>query len=812
MVCETAIATALARHGWVFALFLHLAAPCRVAAGVDLAPPAGTREGGENGARATGPLLTGRVLEKGSGNPLEGVAVVLEGTDTRTETDPDGRYLLRMPRGWQTILFECPGYKPHRMEFLFKTLDVDLPPIYLEPLEAYRPAMVVETRRDVSAMNLEVLLPEEIARYPSTHGDPVRATESYPNVARSKFLDSALVVRGAEPANTVVLVEGHRVPFLYHFGIWKSVINPHFLQSIDYYPGGMPSSYGNVLQAVLDVQPRDLPVDRAHGVADINLADTALTLTTPLLGGRAALGMAGRFSYLSLLLLGGSAVAGTEQIVFPRYSDYQVRLVSRGLGGTWSLLALGARDAVRVGDQWIDADPATEARVAAYGVDQQVPYITQFHHVHLNYQRTGMSPFSLTSSFAGGWDQEISQLPLFDFFNTALAIPSLTRMDRWMAGNRTELTWKQGERLEAAAGWELFHSRARIMDLTDLWSSPDTPIPAPEVKPVTLLAGYSRLTWRPGHGWTLVPEFRATWYAYNGRTDPFAAPRATVRQALTERLTLKTAAGLFSQLPDERDYSRRGNPSLGLMKALQASAGVECDLHHGMGLESTLFASRMWDLTLNDVDLEYQDMGHAVVYQPVEVFFEGNGRAYGGEVTWRLRGRDGGMAMVSYSYTRSLRQFSSAAGEGQGEPGGKTTGTGAGETGEWIPGDYDQPHTLTALATWPLPRRWFLGARFRLGSGQPYTPFQCAWEASRGSYYPLEGARNSARGRLFHQLDVRIDRTVLKDTWRMNVYIDIQNVYNAKNPIVELPNWNCSGSGSAVWVPLVPAFGLKGEF
>ncbi len=759
-----------------------------------------------------GPLLTGRVLEKGSGSPLAGVTVSIRGTGRSTETDVDGRFSLHAPAGRQVIQFDCPGYESHRMDFLFKTADVLLPDVYLEPEEDFTPAMVVETRRDVETMNLEILLPEEIERYPATHGDPVRAIESYPNVARPKFLDSALVVRGAEPANTVVLVEGHEVPFLYHFGIWKSVINPHFLQSIDYYPGGMPSSYGNVLQAVLDVHPRDLPVDRVHGVADVNLADTALTLTTPVLGGRVAVGAAMRFSYLSLLLLGGSSLTGAEQILFPRYSDYQVRLVSRGLGGTWSILFLGAKDAVYLGESFVDTDPATAARYDAYGVDQQVPYLTQFHHVHLRYQQQGTGPIGFTSSFAGGWDQEISQIPLLEISNTALSVPALTRMDRWMVENRTEITWRKDPDHTVVGGCDLRHSRAIITDLTDLLAAPDAPVPGPETKPVTLLAAYARLVWRLTGGWTLVPELRGTWYAYNGRNEPFAEPRATVRHRLTDTVTLKSAAGLFSQLPDERAYAMRGNPSLSLMKSVQTSVGAEVDLRQGVALESTLFASRLWDLTLSDVDLEYQDAGYGMVYQPVEVFFTGDGRAYGGEVTLRARLEERLTTTFSYAYTRSLRQVDredekqTAAmgtkpvpGEGEGQP-------------AWRPGDYDQPHTVTAMGQWRLPGRWTVSARFRVASGQPYTPYVCAWEAASATYYPLEGEPQSARARTFHQLDVRADRTVLKERWRLNVYLDIQNVYNARNPVLQFPNWNCSDQGGTIWIPIVPAFGLKGEF
>ena len=87
------------------------------------------------------------------------------------------------------------------------------------------------------------------------------------------------------------------------------------------------------------------------------------------------------------------------------------------------------------------------------------------------------------------------------------------------------------------------------------------------------------------------------------------------------------------------------------------------------------------------------------------------------------------------------------------------------------------------VGSYLLPRNWQLGARFRLVSGNPDTPVAGAvYNASTDRYDPTYGAVNSARDGAFHQLDLRVDKRWVYQRWMLNVYLDIQNVYNRANP------------------------------
>lgn len=735
--------------------------------------------------------LSGVVLEKGTGQPLSGVSVSIQILELSVETDDDGRFVLPVTPGRYGLACSLPGYVTYRQDVTVEAPGRTLKPVFLEPRSDLPAAMVVQTRRQSREARLELLTVDEIERTPGTFGDPVRAVESLPNVSRPKLLDGALVVRGAEPANTVVFWEGHPIPFLYHFGIWKSVVNPFLVSGIRFYPGGLPSAYGDVLQAVVEVEGREVPLERPLATADVNLTDTSLAVSLPLPGGGWGLSAAGRFSYVSLLVLGGSTLVNSNYSIFPQYSDFQARLEGTLGGNRVALTFLGARDSVKLGDDELYVSPEEQARFDAFEVDPQQPYVTEFYHLQAVLERYVSKDVQLYSSSLLGLDRQISLIP---FEGGLIQLPSLTRIERPVLAERLELRSALKGLGRGTLGLELRYRQSQIRDLTELYASQDAPVVAEEVLPVGLGAAYGRLEWAQPGGGLLIPELRASVYGFNGQLHPWLEPRVTILQPFSQQprvpVTLKAAIGLHSQMPEERQYAREGNPELGLMKALQASIGADLQLGEGMNLETAIFGGRMWDLVLKDTDLIYQQGDYGTEVFLKQILKDGDGWGYGGEVTLKraLTHRVNGSA--SYAYTRGLRRTD----------------------GGWMPGDYDQPHTFTLMASARLFERVNFSGRFRLSSGQPYTPYEGVWSSVEQQYLPRQGETNSARMPLYHQLDVRFDRTVLNNRYKTHYYLDIQNVYLAKNPIIQLEDWNYQSLGSYIWLPIVPTLGVKGEF
>jgi hypothetical protein len=130
---------------------------------------------------------------------------------------------------------------------------------------------------------------------------------------------------------------------------------------------------------------------------------------------------------------------------------------------------------------------------------------------------------------------------------------------------------------------------------------------------------------------------------------------------------------------------------------------------------------------------------------------------------------------------------------------------------------YDQTHILTVLGSYRLGRGWEAGARFRLVSGSLVTPIRSApdlpalYAADAAAYTPLQGRPFSRRVPLFHQLDLRIDKTWQFRSWKLAAFLDIWNAYNNAAVEDQSYNFNFTQRANATGLPIIPSLGLRGE-
>ena len=100
---------------------------------------------------------------------------------------------------------------------------------------------------------------EQVERTPGTHDDPIRLLQSLPGVAQTREYSpqsGAIILRGAQPSESKILLDGVEVPYLYHFQQYASVIHTRLLNSVDIYPSGYGVSYGNAAGGIISVNTR----------------------------------------------------------------------------------------------------------------------------------------------------------------------------------------------------------------------------------------------------------------------------------------------------------------------------------------------------------------------------------------------------------------------------------------------------------------------------------------------------------------------------------------------------------------------------
>jgi len=77
---------------------------------------------------------------------------------------------------------------------------------------------------------------------------------------------------------------------------------------------------------------------------------------------------------------------------------------------------------------------------------------------------------------------------------------------------------------------------------------------------------------------------------------------------------------------------------------------------------------------------------------------------------------------------------------------------------------------------------------------------------------PIYGAVNSSRLPAFAQLDVRVDRTWTYQTWKLGLYLDVQNATNRGNVEGYGYRYDYRERTPATGLPILPILGLNAEW
>ena len=135
-------------------------------------------------------------------------------------------------------------------------------------------------------------------------GDAIRVIENLPGTARDGGGGggpaNGPVLRGSNPGDSKIYIEGHEIPILYHFGGLRSTFNSAFLESVDFVPGNFGTEFGRATGGVVEVNVRDLAKDMFRGNVDFNLYDAGFVLEGPI-GSDWTLGGAFHRSYIDTL-------------------------------------------------------------------------------------------------------------------------------------------------------------------------------------------------------------------------------------------------------------------------------------------------------------------------------------------------------------------------------------------------------------------------------------------------------------------------------------------------------------------------------
>ena len=741
------------------------------------------------GEKETGQTVSGQVREKGVRLPIPGAEVILEGTPFRETTDRKGKFRLKgVDPGRYRVTVSSPKFKRLTSDVEVvegKKLDLKL---YIEPKVVNEYRTVVVGKKIEAVVTKYTLETRTLETVPGTFGDPIRAVSSLPGVQRTPFSSGMLVIRGANPTDSAVLLDGVAIPVLYHFLAGPSVINPNFLEDISFYPGNFPVRYGGATAGVIDVDSKNRRVEQFGGEIDVNLFNVAAYVETPI-GSKVSARAAIRRSYIDAVLPVVFKAAGEDATtVVPVYWDYQAKV-------SWfpttdqsvSIFAFGSDDQLRLATTDEDHD-----------LDIDIGFQSSFHRLAAawvlsrKHLRIRVAPDAGFDYFTFGSEE---------FFVDGTAFGS---------GVRTEVTWLPMESLRFTFGntssWinPCFNGRYPVLknyyipgqsvggDMGALFSDDTEPFERQDH--YGFVGFYVEASWRPWKTLEILPGFRTDLIFHPGRsgTDVMATwdPRLSIRLTPHPRVMIKGGVGKFSRAPDfqflDRDY---GNPDLDPEWADQYSLGVEWNIWGPIHLDTQGFYLRRHDRAVHSDAYVNTDEGVQQKY------FEssGQGRAYGWEFLFKVKPEGRFYGWIAYTLSISEERDSAAD--------------------DWMLTFFDQTHILSVVGSVKLGRGWETGLKFQLVSGKPITPIRgAAYNADQSSYLPYLGEMLSDRLAPFIQLDFRVEKTFTFERWMLSTYLDIQNVTNNANSEFEQWDYRFRKRQTIPGIPIFPTLGLNARW
>ncbi len=728
-------------------------------------------------------ILKGTIIESASRLPLPFANVQLQGTQLGATSDINGEFILKnIDPNLYNIIVTCIGYKQQVIQEVIisgtKTtvLNIEMisSSVNLQELEIGVSRFGKVEEAPLSKINIRAA---EIMRNPGGNRDISKVIQSFPGVASSVSFRNDLIIRGGAPNENRFYLDGIEVPNINHFATQGSsggpvgMINVNFINDVDFYSGAFPASRGNTLSSVLEFRQKNGNPDRLAGTLMVGSSDFGLTLDGPA-SEKGDFIFSLRRSYLQLLF------SVLKLPFLPTYNDAQFKFNYRfDKNNTLTFIGLGAIDEFRLNKKANDGEKDQEVIdrnnyiLGNLPVNKQWNYTVGLKYSHFSSQ--GLRQLILSRSTLNNTAQKFKDNDESDPSKQLLdyqsrEIENKLRMENFVTKGVYKLSF--GLQYE----W-VQYSNATF-----------TRVYLPSG--ITTVDYSSSLQLHKGGGYfqvsrsvfknrlSLSTGFRTDNNDYSKEMsnpiDQFS-PRFSASYKIKESWYMNVNVGRYFQLPPFTSLGFRDSSGTLVNKKNKlkyiTSDHLVAGLEYLSGSNSKISLEGFYKMYRNyplliDEQISLANLGSDFgVIGDEAVSSTSKGRSYGLELLLQQSIKNGYYGIVAYTYVRS--EF-----------------TNGGD--KYVPSSWDNRHILSLTGGKQLKKNWEIGLKFRYFSGAPFTPFdrmasaqKDVWDITR-SGVPDYSAINTQRLPASHQLDVRIDKKYFLRKTVLNIYLDIQNIYN----------------------------------
>lgn len=712
--------------------------------------------------------MTAQVLERGTKKPLSGVSVFLLPQGQRIETDSRGFFRIETEfSSAQEIVINLPQYQKVRQPFNPSQK------VYYVEKENYQTFETTVTGQKAKRSETQkTISQEQFLIVPGAGKDPVKAVQNLPGVNRGGGNGASVIIQGSDPNDTGYTIDGHRVPIIFHFGGLSSVLYPESVSSVQYLSAGYGPEFSRQLGGFVGLETKDAKSERTSGQVYLDIFNMGALIETPL-SEESSILLAGRYSYFGFIL---QKVAEDNEdfgvVAAPTYLDitsiYNRKLNERDQLKVVTIISKDQLELV------VNESPNNDPSLRGNFKQE-----TQFWRIIPTWSRKIDTDRAVEFSVAIGQDQIFFDVDdiFFDLDSNVLTV-------RGEYSRQINSQWKTYFGFDNEYNWfsiqtrvPRFYSEGGVSDPIDPSTTQEKNLDSKDM--VVGLYWRNEYQLRSSPNWTVLPHLRYDYYRQI--KEHVIQPRIAVRHQIHDGLVLKSGIGAYTQAPEPQESDPDfGNAALSVQNALHAFLGVQQDLRQGSNigwsLDYGVFYKKLDQLVTSDADTKYsnQETGDVKGLEVFAKYFQDQ---------WDLQ--------FSYTLSQSIRTT-------------PDLGTN--------PSEFDQTHNLNIIGAFRS-GLWTYGGRLRYVTGNPFTPIVgSTFDSDRGVYLPKRGSIFSQRYDDFFQLDLRIDRKWIYDTWILSAYLDVQNLTNSKNTESLRYSYDYSESEKITGLPLLPTIGIQGEF
>lgn len=672
----------------------------------------------------------------------------IENNSIITQSDSLGRFsFFSLPIGDANVKIIAQGYLTQEFKNSISydsTIDVL---IRVKKEDYHDLQMMIYGKKENNEVIQRVLNIKEIKSVPGFSKDVVKAVQTLPGVARPSYGGEDISIRGADPTQNKYYFEGISVPYLWHFDVYgvNSIMNSNVIDDMSLLSGGFGSSYGNVLGGVLSFTSRDVRNDMAHGVFDLGVTNTSITLEIPIYKNIGALVSLRRDYIMSVLNFASKQIYGEETGFGGYYADYFFKLhYQPNKKNEVFGIVFGSKDTL-----FEETDEFDESQIDNEDVFCKGKKFTQ---LILGWD------FNLKNFIKNKLRVGIRNVDKKDKYYEYFHI----KQDGYVLEVRDELTIQINDDIKIFGGLDI---RSEPIKMSMSINFNDTIIEHFKKMNEGPFGAFIGLNIKSLKKFEIKPEFRIDYfpdphyngsilpefwdYDFNNTTKYSVEPtfRISTKYKLNDFHTFKFSAGTYNQNSSDIIVSKWQSNDLKLTKGSQFTLGYEGYLNNHILISVDGYINNQWDKRRYSTEEELEK-------DPLtDVRSGGKARMKGLEFLVKYERKKRLSGWITYTLAHSERYDSNVK--------------------KWELYDGDLRHNFQIVADWKLKRGVTFGTRFHITDGLPYTPKVVQYYDSDYSYYEyIEGEKNSERHNAYLGLDLRLDKTFTLKRSLLTFYLE----------------------------------------